>query len=242
MKKIAMDKRRPVYVWELPVRLFHLINAFAITVLFLTGMYIANPILVAPGEAVQNFVMGGVRYWHGISAFIFTANMVYRAYWFWAGNDYAKIRFWQKAFWQDLVKTVRYYLFMRSEHKGHLGHNALAQLSYIIFIWIIGAAMIITGFAMRVGTDPSGMGGMLFSWVIPVFHNENMVRMIHHVLAWAYVVFVLIHLYLVFRQDILDDDGTVSSIVNGYKYELPSTVKTDAVRSSDIRSPLSEKD
>ncbi|UWG98154.1 Ni/Fe-hydrogenase, b-type cytochrome subunit [Dehalobacter sp. DCM] len=240
MKHIAI--RRPVYVWELPVRLFHWINAFAIAVLFLTGMYIANPILVAPGEAVMHFIIGTMRYWHGIAAFIFTANMIYRAFWFWAGNEYAKIRFWKKVFWQDLINTIRYYLFMRAEHRGHLGHNALAQISYIVFIWIFGVVMIFTGFAMRVGTDPSGVGGMLFSWVIPFMHNENMVRMVHHVLAWAYVVFLLIHLYLVFRQDILDDDATVSSIISGYKYELPTTGQSEAVHSSDTQPALTKGD
>lgn len=48
--------RRQVYVWQFPIRFFHWVNAVAITVLFLTGMYIGHPIFVSPGEAVRNFL------------------------------------------------------------------------------------------------------------------------------------------------------------------------------------------
>jgi len=190
-------------------------------------MYISDPFLVAPGEAAANFVMGRVRFWHGVTSYVFTINLIVRLYWFWAGNEYSKMTIWKKTFWKDMLKTIRYYLFFKQEHTGHLGHNSLAQISYFIFIWLGSAVMILTGFAMRVGTDQSGFLGTLFAWVIPFFNNENAVRMLHHLIAWGYAVFLAVHLYLVFRQDILDDDGTVSSIVNGYKYELPSNVKVE---------------
>ncbi len=32
-----------ILVWQAPIRIFHWINAAAITVLFLTGLYIASP-------------------------------------------------------------------------------------------------------------------------------------------------------------------------------------------------------
>lgn len=218
--------RVPVYVWQFPVRLYHWINAIAITILFLTGMYIASPILVAPGEAVQNFVMGRIRFWHGITAYIFTSNLLFRLYWFMVGNEYSKMRFWRKEFWFDMVKTLKYYLFLTHEHKGRPGHNAMAQLMYLFFIWLASAVMILTGYAMRATATPSGVLG-LFSWVIPAMGSESQVRMVHHLFAWGYAVFLLGHLYMVFRQDILDDDGTVSSMINGYKFELAAKVNAE---------------
>lgn len=86
--------------------------------------------------------------------------------------------------------------------------------------------MILTGYAMRATATPSGVLG-LFSWVIPAMGSESQVRMTHHLLAWGYVVFLLGHLYMVFRQDILDDDSTVSSMINGHKFELASEIKTE---------------
>ena len=44
------------YVWEFPVRLAHWINALALTALFLSGLYMASPILAPNGEAYKNFV------------------------------------------------------------------------------------------------------------------------------------------------------------------------------------------
>lgn len=43
----------------------------------------------------------------------------------------------------------------------------------------------------------------------------------------------MIHLYLVFRQDLLDDDATTSSMINGYKYELPSTIGAEEVHTPE---------
>ena len=220
-----MTLRHQVYVWQFPVRLFHWVNALAITVLFVTGMYIGHPILDTPGEAVGNFFMGKVRFWHGLSAYIFIANMIIRLYWFWAGNEYSKIRLWKKEFWSDVVATFKYYTFMTREHVLHVGHNAVAQLMYLIFIWLAGLLIILTGLAMRGGSDPNGIIQGLFGWVVPFFRNEYQVRNVHHFLAWGYALFLLGHLYMVFRQDILDDDGTISSMVNGYKFE---TIPPDA--------------
>ena len=212
--------RRQVYVWQFPVRFFHWVNALAITVLFITGIYIGHPIFVSPGEAVQNFFMGKMRYWHGVFAFVFIANMLFRLYWYWAGNEYSKFRFWRKDFWKDVVATFKYYTFMAPEHTMNVGHNALAQLMYIIFIWIAGLFMIITGFAMRGGGDPNGIVQALFGWVVADLRGEYQVRNLHHLVAWGYAVFLLSHLYMVFRQDILDDDGTVSAMINGYKFMI----------------------
>lgn len=216
--------RQPIYVWQFPIRFFHWVNAIAITVLFITGMYIGNPILVSPGEATLSFVMGKIRYWHGVFAFVFIANMLFRLYWFWAGNAFSKLRLWKKDFWQDVLATFKYYTFMTREHTIHVGHNAMAQLMYFFFIWLAGVFMILTGLAMRGGSDPNGIWQILFGWVVPSFRGEYQVRNLHHLFAWGYAVFLLGHLYMVFRQDILDDDGTVSSIINGYKFEIiPAT-------------------
>jgi len=212
--------RELVYVWELPVRLFHWINALAIVVLFITGMYIGNPLSIGQGEAVHGFVMGKMRFWHSIFAFVFTINLLVRLYWFWRGNDYSKLKFWRRSFWQDFVATLKYYAFITKEHSVHVGHNALAQFMYIFFVWLAGGFMIITGFAMRGGNNPEGIWQTLFGWVVPGFGGEYQVRNFHHLLAWGFAVFLLGHLYMVIRQDVLDDDGTVSSIINGYKSEL----------------------
>lgn len=213
-----MDNLKRVYVWQLPVRIFHWINAACIVVLFFTGLYIGNPATGVNGEAARNFLMGNIRYIHVVVAMIFTVNLLVRLYWFLKGNEHAKLRFWRKSFWQSFVGTIRYYLFLDKKHAPHLGHNGLAQLFYLLVVWIGGLMMILTGFAMRAGGDPSSWLQTLFGWIIPLFGGENRVRMLHHLIAWSYGFFLLGHLYMCFRQDLLDKDGTVTSIVTGYKY------------------------
>lgn len=148
--------------------------------------------------------------------------MLFRLYWYWVGNEYSKFRFWKKDFWQDVVATFKYYTFLAPEHTVKVGHNALAQLMYLIFIWISSLFMILTGFAMRGGSNPNGIVQTLFGWVVVNFRGEYQVRNLHHLVAWGYAIFLLSHLYMVIRQELLDDDGTISAMVSGYKFMICS--------------------
>ena len=44
---------REVYVWQLPVRIFHWVNAFVITVLCITGYIIGDPPAIMHGTAPE---------------------------------------------------------------------------------------------------------------------------------------------------------------------------------------------
>lgn len=216
MERSSSLKR--IYVWQVPIRLFHWINAICVFILFSTGLYIGDPIVGVQGEAAVKFFMGNIRYWHFVIAMVFTANMLFRIYWIFVGNQYSKMRFWQRDFWQNFVGTLKYYAFINKKHPFRIGHNSLAQLFYLVFVGIIGIIMIVTGMAMRAGEAPQGILSWFFGWVIPAMGGEYNVRILHHLLAWGFAFFLIGHLYMVFRQDILEKDGTVTSIINGYKF------------------------
>jgi len=77
-----------IYVWRLPVRLYHWINALCTVALFVTGLYIAAPLFNPPlGEAVWYKGMSWWRYLHFAFAFIFVANFLFRMYWALFGGD-----------------------------------------------------------------------------------------------------------------------------------------------------------
>ena len=86
------------YVWRLPVRIYHWINAICITILFSTGLYIASPIFSPSiGEAVWYHQMAWIRYIHFGTAFVFLANFLFRLYWALFGNDrYARFAGFQR--------------------------------------------------------------------------------------------------------------------------------------------------
>lgn len=208
-----------VYVWELPVRIFHWVNVLSILALILTGIYIGNPFIGSsvPEEAYYSYVMGWARYIHFFAAFIFTANIILRVYWFFKGNKYAKTNPFKKAFWSDVLETTKFYLFLKNKKKHTPGHNSLAQLGYIIFIGLGSLIMILTGiylyFEPQFQSIPVAKLGALFGG------DSFSVRSFHHIVAWGFIIFMVIHVYLAIREDWLSKNGTISSIFTGYKTE-----------------------
>ncbi|WP_394231542.1 Ni/Fe-hydrogenase, b-type cytochrome subunit [Niallia oryzisoli] len=211
-----------VYVWELPVRIFHWLNVIAIILLMLTGFYIGNPIVGASvhEEAYYSFVMGWIRYIHFFAAFLFSLNLLFRFYWAFKGNKYSTSNPFKIVFWREIFETVKYYLFLRNKKPHYVGHNPLAQLSYWIFIGLGSVLMAFTGFYMYVEPQPETFIGKVFAWVPILFGGSSFaVRSLHHIGAWGFMVFMLIHIYMAFREDYMQRNGTMSSIFTGYKTE-----------------------
>ena len=57
--KSRKKRLREVYVWELPVRIYHWLNALCIVILCITGFIIADPLAIMT-ETEANF-----SYWFG---------------------------------------------------------------------------------------------------------------------------------------------------------------------------------
>ncbi|MBI5838070.1 MAG: Ni/Fe-hydrogenase, b-type cytochrome subunit [Candidatus Eisenbacteria bacterium] len=208
------------YVWEWPIRIFHWVNALSIAVLFSTGLYIASPFLAPAGEAWQHFVMGTVRKVHFLFAFIFAVNFLWRIVWFWMGNNYARSGFpfvWSRRWWNDLFRQVRDYLRLERGHV-HIGHNALGGVVYTVFVILCGWVQIFLGFALFSEHNPEGFYGRLFGWVIPMLGGSFQVHMWHHLTAWMFLFFTIIHIYIVFYDGLQFKNGLVTSIVSGEKF------------------------
>ncbi|TCZ78242.1 Ni/Fe-hydrogenase, b-type cytochrome subunit [Paenibacillus albiflavus] len=237
--RIATKQRRPVqvrddrkayvkiYVWELPVRIFHWINAATILIMIITGIYIGNPFLGSIGqeEAYYSFIMGWARYIHFFAAFIFTANLLVRWYWVFKGNKYATSNPAQKAFWVETFETLKFYLFLRNRKPHYTGHNPLAQLSYWIFIGAGSILAMITGYYLLFEPQPESWFGQMFAWVPMIFGSSFTIRSWHHLVAWAFIIFIVIHIYMAYREDWIERNGTMSSIFTGYKSEKKQAIE-----------------
>jgi Ni,Fe-hydrogenase I cytochrome b subunit len=44
------------------------------------------------------------------------------------------------------------------------------------------------------------------------------VRFLHHVLTWVFLIFIPIHVYLALRADAIERTGTISSIISGGRF------------------------
>ena len=184
-----------VYVYEAPLRIWHWINALAITVLCLTGYFIASPLPSMPGEASDHYLMGYIRFAHFAASYILIIGFLGRIYWAFAGNDHARQIFlppvFTSGFWDGVLHEIKWYLFIVKEPRKYTGHNPLAVLlMHVILVW--GTVfMVCTGLALYgEGTGYDSWQFTLFSsWVIPLFGQSQDVHTYHHLVMWASLIF-----------------------------------------------------
>lgn len=230
-KEKTCDFKR-VYVWEIPVRLFHWLNVLTILVLTITGFIIADPpALSSTAEASERFLFGYVRMIHFVTAFIFIANIIFRIYWAFKGNHFASIKHlipYTKERWENVkhVFKVDVLLMKSKEHDLRtisVGHNAVAGLSYFFFSLML-LTQIFTGLALLAPTSDFWISD-LFAWVTPLLGSESTVRFVHHLVTWLIIAFAIIHMYLVFYHDYIEARGESSAMVSGYKFVLKERIQ-----------------
>jgi Ni/Fe-hydrogenase 1 B-type cytochrome subunit len=210
-----------VYLWEWPIRAMHWVAMFCILGLTVTGLYVGKPYFIAGGDTADHFMMGWVRFVHFALAAAFVATAIVRIYWLFAGNRFER---WRALFpvrlrdWGNMWRQVKFYLMIQPEKAPHyLGHNPLQQLSYT-GIYLAAALMVVTGFAMYGQSNPGGLFYNAFNWVGIVMGGIPVVRFVHHVLTWVFLIFIPIHIYLAIRADHLERTGVVSSIISGGRF------------------------
>jgi Ni/Fe-hydrogenase 1 B-type cytochrome subunit len=215
---------RWVYLWEWPIRAMHWTAAICILTLAVTGLYIGKPYFMTGGEASAHFLMGTVRFVHFAAAAVLVMTAIVRAYWLFMGNRYERLAALfpvRSRDWANLVRMVKFYLMIKPEEAPqYLGHNPLQQLSYTA-MYAVATISVVTGFALYGQSNPTGWIYAATNWIGPLFGGMPVVRFIHHVSTWAFLIFIPIHIYLSFRADTLERTGVISSIVSGGRF-VPS--------------------
>jgi Ni/Fe-hydrogenase 1 B-type cytochrome subunit len=209
-----MEERVRLYVWEAPVRITHWVTVGAIVVLSLTGGYIADPFLVAPGGSV----MTTMRFIHLIAAFSLIASGLVRTIWLLVGNRFAR--------WSAFIPTSRFqateifrqaafYGFLRKEIPKVLGHNQLAASAYIL-LFVLLILETLTGFVLYgvLGAEPAAT---MFGWVRELVGLQA-IRLAHHLAMWGILAIALFHVYSCVLVDNIEKNGLLSSIIGGFKF------------------------
>jgi Ni/Fe-hydrogenase 1 B-type cytochrome subunit len=212
----------PVYVYEAPVRLWHWVMMVAMFVLAGTGYLIGSPPPAIGGEAAESYFFGYVRMIHFIAAMVFAVFFVVRVYWAIVGNHSARAIFvpplWSARWWKGLFGQMRYYLFLRSECELWVGHNPLAQLSMFAMYTLGSVFIIVTGLALYAEQWGWGTWQMnAMGWVFGLLGGPQMVRTLHHFAMWYLVLFAIIHMYMVFREDIMSGESVIGTMINGIR-------------------------
>ena len=138
------------------------------------------------------------------------------------GNHSARsifyVPFWSGAWWRGFWSQVAYYLFLKKESDLWVGHNPVAQAA-MFFMFTLGAIFIsVTGLALFAEQWGWGTSWMRwFGWVFVLFGDPQMVRTLHHLAMWYLLLFAFIHVYMVFREDIMSGESIISTMVNGIR-------------------------
>ena len=210
--------RLRIYIWELPVRLTHWVNAFCLLVLSVTGFYISHPFIHAISS--KQYIMGWVRFIHFLTAYVFLMSVILRVYWAFTGNRFASYKEsfpLSKEKFSEFKAALKFYFFFRKEPPYVKGHTCLAAFSYFL-VYLIFFFQIISGFALYSVSHPSGiiwtaLGGWLLN-IIPL----PTVRLFHYFFMYIIAVFFPLHMYASWYMDPKEKNGLVSSMFSGFKF------------------------
>lgn len=214
----------PVYVWDLVVRATHWLIVVSMLVLVVTGIYIGRPFLSSAGPAYGRFVMGWVKVVHYYGSIVFTLAVAARIVWMFTGPRWAR---WNqfvpttKQRLRDMVGTFLFYVLIKPKPPEAVGHNPLAGATYIA-VFGLYLVLIFTGFALySVNAHTSYM--KFWEVLMPLFGGAAGARWLHHVVMWLLIGFGVHHVFSAVLMSRVEKNGTVESIVSGYKF-LPKSV------------------
>jgi len=213
---------KSVYVFEAPVRVWHWINALAITVLMVTGYFIGSPPPTLTGEASASYLMGYIRFAHFACGYLLAVGMLGRVYWAIVGNHHARELFWvpvfQRLYWEEVWRMLKWYAFTSGRPGRFVGHNPLARFAMFFGYLMLSTFMIFTGFALYAeGAQRGSWQDLLFGWVIPLFGQSQDVHTWHHLGMWGLVMFLILHVYAAVREDIMGRTSIVSTMISGHR-------------------------
>jgi Ni/Fe-hydrogenase 1 B-type cytochrome subunit len=214
---------RGVYVYGWGIRVWHWMTVLCMAVLSVTGYLIGSPLPSIGGEASSHFAFGTVRFIHFAAGMILAVGFTWRVLLGIVGTPLHREIFMPRVdkprFRRDFGAEMKWYFFMRGEPNPTVGHNPIAQLSMFSLFTLPTIFMIVSGLGLY--AEGEGEGGRLdryFGWVGPMLGGSQPMHTYHHLAMWAVLVFVLVHVYAVVREDVLGGMSTVSVIVSGFRY------------------------
>ena len=213
---------RGVFVYGWGLRLWHWVTAGSIVVLAITGYLVGSPPPI-DGEASEHFMFGTIRFLHFAAGMTLSIGFLFRiALAFLGGPLHREIfmpRVDRPRFRRDFLAEVKWYFFLRKEPHPAVGHNPIAQVVMFALFTLPAAFMIVTGLSLY--AEGQGQGSTLdrfFGWVGPALGGSQQMHTVHHLTMWAIVIFVIMHVYAVLREDVMGGQSTLSVIVSGYRY------------------------
>jgi Ni/Fe-hydrogenase 1 B-type cytochrome subunit len=217
MEHIATHNRQLIFTPA--IRIFHWLRALSILVLVITGFYISWPFLVAPAST-DVLVQGWIRFAHIIFGFLLTSITFVRFYlFFFSRNNIERRSFKDVLSIKSWIAQLKSYLWMGKLDKAGV-YGPLQFMTYVA-ISFVALIICITGLVLYANVYHLGVGGMLgdvSAWITALCGGLAPLRIYHHYLTWAFIIFVVIHVYMAVWAGIRFKHNSVDSIVSGYDY------------------------
>ncbi|GAB4262306.1 MAG: Ni/Fe-hydrogenase, b-type cytochrome subunit [Deferrisomatales bacterium] len=213
------------------MRILHWVLALSIVACFVTGLYIATPMVLRPvgyGPS-DTLVMGSVRLVHFVFAMLVDVAFLVWFYLFFFSLEHPFVQsilpFGRRL--GEAGQMLRHYFTLK--HKPPTQDPDVDPLNAYGFLLIhfLVFVQMITGFAlMRPTFSHANSLVPLWPWIlrvseqlsVAVFGTIVTVRQVHHLAAFVIVALAMVHIYLQVWRDIFWTEGHISVVVSGYKY------------------------
>lgn len=225
-----------VYVYELPVRLWHWTMAACIFTLFVTGYYIENPSYFSNMARIVQI--------HYTAGLILCIAMACRLIWAFFGNVVSRqifiVKIWKKSWWRGLWENLKWYAFCTTKPDVRLGHNPLAQAAMFCIIQVI-FFMCFSGLGIyqaKMYSPPIIDKFHFMEDFIYILGGNGLDLVVLHRLGMILIVaFVMIHLYMVIRESIMGRTTMIYTMVTGNRLVMDKPAMTrwmvrDAVKAN----------
>ena len=216
-----------VYVYGLPVRLWHWSMAAALTVLVITGYIIGMPWHSITGDPTKLFYMGFTRMAHFIAGYVLIIGFLGRTLYAFFGTRYAREIYYlpllTRGWWQELWNDIKWYLFIDMEPRIHLGHNPLARVGMFAFMLFL-CLMMVTGIGMyaeEMYLWPANPFRLILDIAYYTGGNSIDLHSWHRLGMKLVIAFVVVHLYMVTREEIMGKTTLLSTMLSGFREIYP---------------------
>lgn len=183
-------------------KVLHFTHMVSMIILGVTGMYLRFPFF--------NGGRGFMRGTHYVFMILVTIVLIWRiwyAFYSKTNADWREFAIGRKDL-KSAIGVLAYYGYF-SDNKPHVAkYNVLQKMSYNLFLYMM-FAQAFTGFSLVrnnliLGTSPRDwlIGWWLGAWVGSPALALWIMRMIHYVLNWLFIIMSTVHLYLAFSVDI----------------------------------------
>ncbi len=156
------------------------------------------------------------RRWHFFFAWLFVLNgLAYAAYSL-LGRHFRHDLMPSRTDWRGIGRSIVDHALLRHpQGDAATRYNVLQKFTYLIVIFVLGPAIVLMGLAMSPRMDT------VLGWLVDMVGGRQSARTIHFVIAFAFVAFILVHLFEIVVSGVANE---LRSMVTG-RYQVPTERK-----------------